>query len=157
MQEGLPNRRMVWFEAGRLQHLSYDRYWASQQEREPTGFAGGGFLMEGGRATIDEMIAGTSRGLLVTRFWYMRVVDPRAILYTGLTRDGTFLIENGRIAGPVQNLRWNESPIALLNNLELVGAAEPVLPSEAGNAGTTVVVPALKARNFHFTSVSDAV
>jgi predicted Zn-dependent protease len=74
--------------------------------------------MSGGNATIDQMIASTERGLLVTRLWYIRPVDPRTILFTGLTRDGTFLVENGRITSAVKNLRWNESPIFMLNNVE---------------------------------------
>jgi predicted Zn-dependent protease len=93
--EGLPNRRMVWVDRGTLASLAYDRFWAQRQNVQPTGFASG-FRMEGGDASVEEMIASTERGLLLTRFWYMRPVDQRTILYTGLTRDGTFLIENGR-------------------------------------------------------------
>jgi predicted Zn-dependent protease len=155
--EGLPNRRMVWFDSGVLQNLVYDRYWAQQQKVEPTGFSGGSFVMSGGDTTIDRMIAGTERGLLVTRFWYMRAVDPRTILYTGLTRDGTFLIEDGRIVRPVQNLRWNESPMHVLNSIESMGPVERILPSESGSVGPAVLVPAVKVRDFNFTSVSDAV
>src|SRR3954469_18199066 len=92
-QQGLPNRRMVWVENGVLRNLQYSRFWAQWQNREPTGFANG-FEMSGGNSTIEEMIRATERGLLVTRFWYIRAMDPRTILFTGLTRDGTFLIEN---------------------------------------------------------------
>lgn len=154
--EGLPNRRMEWFDRGTLRNLVYDRFWGQRQGVTPTGFPSG-FMMQGGDATLDEMIAGTERGLLVTRFWYMRPVDQRSILYTGLTRDGTFLVENGRIARPVRNLRWNESPIHILNNIEMMGRPERILPSEAGSVGASVIVPALKVRNFNFTSLSDAV
>jgi predicted Zn-dependent protease len=154
--EGLPNRRMVWFEGGVLRNLVYDRYWAQRQGMEPTGFPSG-FAMIGGDATIDEMIASTERGLLVTRFWYMRSVNPRTILFTGLTRDGTFLIENGRVTRPVQNLRWNESPMHVLDNIEMIGRAERVLPSEDSGVAAAVIMPALKVRDFNFTSVSDAV
>lgn len=154
--EGLPNRRMVWLDRGTLRNLAYDRFWAQRQNVQPTGFAQG-FHMAGGDATVEEMIASTERGLLVTRFWYMRPVDQRTILYTGLTRDGTFLVENGRITRPVQNLRWNESPIHLLNNIEMMGRPQRVLPNEAGNPGASVIVPPLKVREFNFTSVSDAV
>ena len=154
--EGLPNRRMTWFEEGVLGNLAYDRYWAERQGVEPTGFATG-YGMEGGGASVEEMIAGTERGLLVTRFWYMRGVDQRSILFTGLTRDGTFLVEDGRVTGPVQNLRWNESPIHVLGNIEMLGTPERVLPSEAGGVSSAVVVPPLKVRDFNFTSVSDAV
>ncbi|MEX2582944.1 MAG: TldD/PmbA family protein [Gemmatimonadota bacterium] len=154
--EGLPNRRMVWFDRGTLRQLVYDRYWAQRQNRPVTGFPAG-FRMSGGDATMDEMIASTERGLLVTRLWYMRSVDTRQILYTGLTRDGTFLIENGRITRPVQNLRWNESPMHVLNNVEMMGSPERVLASESGSVSSAVVVPALKVRDFNFTSISEAV
>jgi len=154
--EGLPNRRMTWFDRGALRSLVYDRYWGQRNDVAPTGFPSG-FMMEGGDATTEQMIASTERGLLVTRFWYMRPVDQRTILYTGLTRDGTFLIENGRVTRPVQNLRWNESPINILNNIEMMGRPERVLASESGDVGPAVIVPALKVRGFNFTSVSDAV
>jgi predicted Zn-dependent protease len=154
--QGLPNRRTVWVENGVLQELNYDRYWAEQNDREPTGFPSG-WYMAGGSDTLDEMIASTQRGLLLTRFWYIRGVDPRTILFTGLTRDGTFLIENGRIVHPVKNLRWNETPIFMLNNIEMIG--EPVRISSGESAGLTnaVVVPPLKVRDFSFTSISDAI
>ncbi|MBD0321704.1 MAG: TldD/PmbA family protein, partial [Gemmatimonadetes bacterium] len=79
--QGLPNRRMQWVENGMLRNLQYSRFWAQKQGKEPTGFADG-FYMSGGNATIDQMIASTERGLLVTRLWYIRPVDPRTILYT---------------------------------------------------------------------------
>jgi predicted Zn-dependent protease len=113
--------------------------------------------MMGGTSTIEEMIASTERGILCTRFWYIRGVDQRTILFTGLTRDGTFLIENGKITRPIKNMRWNESPIFVLNNLEMLGRAERVSASESGSAGGAVVMPAIKARDFNFTSASDAV
>jgi predicted Zn-dependent protease len=90
----------------------------------------------------------------VTRLWYLRSVDPRTILYTGLTRDGTFLIENGEITRAVKNFRFNESPLFLLRNLDAIGPAVRVAGVEGG--GTTVVPP-LKVRAFNFTSLSDAV
>jgi predicted Zn-dependent protease len=146
----------MWVENGTLENLAYDRFWAQQQERAPTGFPSG-FAMAGGDATVEEMIAATGHGLLVTRFWYIRAVDPRTILFTGLTRDGTFLIENGRVTAAVRNLRWNESPIAILNSIEMMGRPERVSATESGDIGPAVVVPALRVRNFRFTSVSDAV
>jgi predicted Zn-dependent protease len=113
--------------------------------------------MEGGDASMDEMIASTERGLLLTRFWYIRGVDPRTILFTGLTRDGTFLIEDGRVTTPVKNMRWNESPIFMLNNIEMMGAPVRVSPSESSGLASATVVPPLKVRDFNFTSLSDAV
>jgi predicted Zn-dependent protease len=153
--EGLPVRRVLWIENGVLRNLNYDRYWAQRQGVEPTA-APGGFRMLGGTASVEEMIASTQRGILVTRFWYIRSVDPRTILHTGLTRDGTFLIENGRIAGAIKNMRWNESPVFLLNNVETLGRPVRVNADESGD-GSNVIVPAVKAREFNFTSLSDAV
>ena len=113
--------------------------------------------MGGGDSSVDDMIKSTERGLLVTRFWYIRPVDPRTILFTGLTRDGTFLIENGRVTRPVKNLRYNESPIFMLNNLQAMGRPERVSASEAGGPGQAIMVPPIKVRDFTFTSSSDAI
>jgi predicted Zn-dependent protease len=153
--EGLPNRRQVWVENGTLRNLAYNRFWAQRNNREPTGNPGT-YMMSGGDTSVEQMIRGTERGLLVTRMWYIRPVDPRTILFTGLTRDGTFLVENGRITTAVKNLRWNESPIFLLNNIEAMSEPVRVSGSEDGDGGA-VMVPAIKARDFTFTSLSDAV
>lgn len=153
---GLPNQREQWVENGVLRRLQYDRYWADRQGVEPSGFANG-YYMTGGNSTVDEMIASTERGLLVTRFWYIRGVDPRTILFTGLTRDGTFLIENGRVTHPVKNLRYNESPIFMLNNVEMMGEPVRISSSESAGLAPAVWVPPIKARDFTFTSLSDAV
>ena len=110
--------------------------------------------MSGGTSSVEDMIRSTERGILVTRLWYLREVDPRTILYTGLTRDGTFLIENGKISKAVKNFRFNDSPLFMLNNLEAIGQPVRLAGTEAGGA---VVVPPLKVRDFNFTSLSDAV
>ena len=154
--EGLPLSRTVWIENGVVRNLAYDRYWAQRQSQTPSSPAGT-LRMSGGSATLDEMIASTRRGLLITRFWYIRGVDARTILYTGLTRDGTFLVENGKITRAVKNLRFNESPIFMLNNIEAMGTPVRVSASESGGPGTAIVVPPLKVRDFTFTSLSDAV
>ncbi|HEU5219892.1 MAG TPA: TldD/PmbA family protein, partial [Gemmatimonadales bacterium] len=161
--EGLPTRRVVWIENGVVKNLNYDRFWARKQGKEPTG-AGGGFggggggvKMLGGDETVDSLVAGCERGLLVTRFWYIRGVDPRSVLFTGLTRDGTFLIENGTITKAVKNFRFNESPVIMLNNILAMGKPVRVSASESGNAGAAVVVPPLRIRDFNFTSLSDAI
>ena len=154
--DGVPVRRTVWIENGIVRNLAYDRYWAERQSRPPST-TGGTLRMSGGTMSIDQMIATTRRGLLVTRFWYIRPVDPRTILFTGLTRDGTFLIENGRITRAVKNLRFNESPIFMLNNIEAMGVPVRVSASEAGGPGTAIVVPPLRVRDFTFTSLSDAI
>jgi predicted Zn-dependent protease len=165
--DGLPLGRRVWIENGVVKTLSYDRFWAQKQGVQPNAGGGGGFggfgggagglKMSGGTASLEELIASTQRGLLCTRFWYIRPVDQRTILYTGLTRDGTFLIENGKVTHPVKNLRWNESPIFMLNNLEAMGRPVRVSASEDGSPGQAIVVPPIKARDFNFTSTSDAV
>ena len=154
--EGLATKRTTWIENGVVKNLAYDRYWAQKQGREPVPFVPS-LRMSGGDATLEQLIAGTERGLLVTRLWYIRPVDPRTILYTGLTRDGTFLIERGRITRAVKNLRWNESPVFMLNNVEAMGRPVRVSASEDGSPGAAIVVPPVRARDFNFTSLSDAV
>jgi predicted Zn-dependent protease len=154
--DGLPTQRVVWIENGVVKTLDYDRYWAERQGRAPTA-AGNSIRMSGGTASLDDLIASTQRGLLVTRFWYLRPVDQRTILYTGLTRDGTYLIENGKVTKPVKNLRFNDSPIFMLNALEALGRPERVSASEGGDPGLAIMVPPIKVRDFNFTSLSDAV
>ena len=154
--DGLPTQSVVWIENGVVKNLDYDRYWAQKSGRAPTG-SGGAIKMSGGTASLDDLIHSTQRGLLVTRFWYLRPVDQRTILYTGLTRDGTYLIENGKITRPVKNLRFNDSPIFMLNNLEAMGVPERVSASEGGDPGQAIMVPPIKVRDFNFTSLSDAV
>jgi predicted Zn-dependent protease len=148
--EGLPVRRMVWIEKGILRNLWYTRFWAEKQGKLPTGFPlGGGLALVGGSKSTEELIAGCARGVLVTHFFYIRALDPRTVLQTGLTRDGAFLIENGRITRSLKNFRWNESPLLMLNRLEDIGRSEP---TAAGR-----LMPALRVRDFNFTSLSDAV
>lgn len=148
--QGLPAGRRVWFEKGVLKTLAYSRFWAQKQGMPPTPpFAVGGLTLAGGTRSTEELIAGCARGILVTHFFYIRSLDPRTVLFTGLTRDGTFLIENGRVVRPLKNFRWNESPLLMLNRLEDIGRPEP---TAAGR-----MMPALRVRNFNFTSLSDAV
>ena len=151
--DGLPLVRREWIAKGVLQQLQYSRFWAKKQGKTPTG-GPNSIVMAGGTASRDEMIRSTPRGLLVTRLWYLREVDPRTALYTGLTRDGTFLVENGKVTKAVKNMRFNESPLFLLNNLEALGPQERLAGTEAG---IPTVMPWVKARDFNFTSLSDAV
>ena len=104
--------------------------------------------MEGGEQSLEEIIKDTRRGVLVTRLWYIRQLDPQTLLYTGLTRDGTFYIENGEIKYPIKNFRFNESPIVMLNNIEAMGIPQRINGS---------MIPPLKIRDFTFSSLSDAV
>lgn len=154
--DGSPVKKTTWIENGVVKNLAYDRYWAQRKGVEPVPLTGT-LRMSGGTGSMEELIASTQRGLLVTRFWYIRGVDPRTILYTGLTRDGTFLIENGKITRAVKNLRFNESPVFMLNNLEAMGRSERVSASESGGPGAAIVVPPIKCREFSFTSLSDAI
>ena len=161
--DGQPLEKVVWIENGIVKNLNYDRFWAQKQGKQPTRSGGGGFggarslRMLGGSTSVPAMIKNTERGILVTRFWYIRGVDPRTILYTGLTRDGTFLIENGKVTKPIKNFRFNESPIFFLNNLEALGPTIRINASEALGAGGATYMPALKVREFTFSSLSDAV
>ncbi len=155
--EGLPVQRRVWIENGILKNLTYSRFWAQKSGVQPTGggggFGGGGFpgglKMRGGTKSLDELIAGTQRGILVTHFFYIRSLDQRTVMLTGLTRDGTFLIENGKVTKSLKNFRWNESPLFMLNKIEEIGRAEPTAAGQ--------VMPAIRAKDFNFTSLSDAV
>jgi predicted Zn-dependent protease len=143
---GLPVRKTTWVEKGVLKALAVDRYWAGKTGKEALPFSG--LVMEGGKGTVDDLIAGAQKALLVTRFWYIRVVNPQNLQVTGLTRDGVWLVENGKITGSVTNLRFNESPATLLSNVEAMSA-----PVSTGD----VVVPAIRSSAFLFTSKSDAV
>lgn len=145
--EGMPLKKTTWIENGEVKNLAYSRFWAQKQGVEAVPFPPN-FIMEGGNASLEDLIKGTKRGILVTRLWYIRGVDPQTLLYTGLTRDGTFYIENGQIRYPVKNFRFNESPIIMLNNLEELGQQVRIGGS---------LIPYMKIRDFTFTSLSDAV
>ncbi|MBP2834008.1 TldD/PmbA family protein [Aquimarina sp. U1-2] len=145
--QGQPLKKTTWIENGKVKNLAYDRYWAKQKKVAAVP-SPNGFIMKGGDASLDDLIKDTKKGILVTRLWYIRTVDPQTLLYTGLTRDGTFYIENGQIKYPVKNFRFNESPIIMLNNLETLGKQVRV----NGN-----LIPYMKVRDFTFTSLSDAV
>jgi len=151
--QGLPLSRQVWVENGVLRQLFYSRFWAQKQGKVATG-GPSSIKLAGGTTSMDDMIKSTPRGVLVTRLWYLRLVDPRTILVTGLTRDGTFLIENGKISKSIKNFRFNESPLFLLSNLEALSPAVRIGGTEQGGP---VVMPAIKAKDFNFTSLSDAV
>jgi predicted Zn-dependent protease len=148
--QGLPIGRTVWIEKGVLRNLSYSRFWAQKQGKQPSASPlAGGLTLAGGTKSTEELIAGCERGILVTHFFYIRALDPRTVLQTGLTRDGAFLIENGKVTRALKNFRWNESPLLMLNRLEDIGRPEP---TAAGR-----MMPALRIRGFNFTSLSDAV
>jgi predicted Zn-dependent protease len=153
---GEPVGRTVWIEDGILRSLGYSRFWAEREGVNPVPIAGG-LKLVGGEGDVQSLVSEVERGVLVTRFWDIQAVDPRLLQYTGLTRDGTFLIENGRVTGAVKNLRFNESLSGMLNRVEAVGASERVVASESGGLGPAVVAPPLVVRDFLFTTVLDAV
>jgi predicted Zn-dependent protease len=152
-REGQPLEKRAWIDKGIVKNLSYSRYWA-----EKKGVAAvpgpGNIIMEGGNDSIEQMIKSTEKGILVSRLWYIRMVDPQTLLLTGLTRDGTFYIENGEIKFPVKNFRFNESPVIMLNNVESLGKPERSISVESYRS---YLVPPMKVRDFTFTSLSDAV
>jgi predicted Zn-dependent protease len=151
--DGRPQEKVSWIEKGVIKNLSYSRFWAQKQgvKAVPGPDAA---IMEGGTKSLDELIKGTKKGILVTRLYYIRDVDPQTLLLTGLTRDGTFYIENGKIAYPVKNFRFNESPVIMLNNLEELGKPERTVSDESN---ANYLIPPMKIRDFTFTSLSDAV
>jgi predicted Zn-dependent protease len=149
--DGLPFEPRTWIESGTLKQLVYDRYWASKQGRAPTGWPEQTQLLGGEAASTQELVSGVERGLLITRFWYTRMVDPQSILVTGLTRDGVFLIEDGKVVRPVNNFRFNESPVTMLKNADAMTRATFLNPFAA------LRVPALRTHEFNLASVSDAV
>lgn len=151
--DGQAQKKMFWIEKGVVKNLSYSRYWAEKKGVKPVP-SPNNMIMEGGTATLDEMIKSTKKGILVTKLWYIRTVDPQTLLLTGLTRDGTFLIEDGKIKYPIKNFRFNESPLIMLNNLETLGKPERVVSTESNQ---NYMVPPMKIREFTFSSLSDAV
>lgn len=158
-QDGLPAEKIHFVRNGVLENLQYSRYWAKQKDQRPTPGPVNTIIKASGKtATVDEMIADMKKGFLVSRFWYIRSVDPRTALFTGLTRDGVWYIENGKIQYPVRNFRFNQSILALLapGNIEMIGAPERVSGSETQGRGASMT-PALKVKQFHFSSLSEAV
>jgi len=137
----------TWIDKGVLKGLVYGRYWASTKSKPVTGQPDG-FILDGGKVTRDELIKGTKRGVLITRFWYLRSLDPQTLMVTGLTRDGVYLIENGAIARPVNNFRFNESPVQMLARCDGMTAT-----AIAGG----MRVPTLRSNEFNLASISEAV
>jgi predicted Zn-dependent protease len=141
-------------------NLVYSRASAKTARKVPTGHgfalpneygeAPMNLVFSGGDSSLDKMVASTDRGLLVTRLWYIREVDPYEKVMTGMTRDGLFLVENGRVTGAVRNFRFNQSLIEMLKNVELMSTAVRA----TGEESFEMVVPAMKVREFHFSEVT---
>jgi PmbA protein len=158
--EGIPRERVLLVDCGVPKGLVYSRASAKIAKKKPTGH---GFMLPnehgeapvnlvfgGGNSSIEEMIASTDRGLLVTRLWYIREVDPYEKIMTGMTRDGLFLVEKGKVTSAVRNFRFNQSLLEMLRNVELLGPAVRATGEEAFE----MVVPAMKVRDFHFSEVT---
>jgi predicted Zn-dependent protease len=163
--DGRARRKVDWIKDGVVANMAYSRFWAKKKglsdDKAPPGLGDGffgrgvaafegtaGFIMAGGTASLDDLVKGVKRGILVTRMWYIRPVDPQTLLYTGLTRDGTFYVENGEVKYAIKNFRFNESPVIMLNNVEALGK-----PLRANGS----LVPPMVIRDFTFSSLSDAV
>jgi len=155
---GLAIPPVTWVDGGVLSALMQTR-WTAALSGLPVTPATDNLIFEGpgtGGAGLDDLVAGTRRGLLVTCLWYIREVDPQTLLLTGLTRDGVYLVENGEVAGAVNNFRFNESPVALLGRLAEVGATVPVLPREFGGGFSRTAMPPARFEDFNMSSVSQA-
>ena len=152
---GMDITRVDWIRDGVINALAYPRA-AAAEFGEPLAVAADNLLMTGGDASLDEIIARTERALLLTTLWYIRTVDPTMLLLTGLTRDGVYLIEDGKVSAAVNNFRFNESPLDLLQRATEVGATEITLPREWGDWATRAAMPALMIPDFYMSSVSQA-
>jgi predicted Zn-dependent protease len=158
--EGIPRQRVLLVDNGVPRNLVYSRRSAKKAGTWPTGHgfalpneygeAPMNLVIGGGKISIDEMIAGTGRGLLVTRLWYIREVDPYEKVMTGMTRDGLFLIEKGKVTRSARNFRFNQSILQMLKNIEALGPAHRATAEESFE----MVVPPMKINNFHFSEVT---
>jgi len=156
----MPRQRVVLVDQGVVKNLVFSRRSAKEAGTKPTGHgfalpneygeAALNLVVAGGKTSVDEMIASTDRGLLVTRLWYIREVDPYEKIMTGMTRDGLFLIENGKVSKATRNFRFNQSVLEMLRNVECLGPAQRA----AGEEAFEMVVPPMKIREFHFSEVT---
>ena len=158
--EGMPRQKVSLVESGVPKNLVYARSTAKKMKAKPTGHglplpnesgeAPVNLVFDGGKTSLDEMIASTDRGILITRVWYIREVDPYEKILTGMTRDGSFLVENGRVVSGIRNFRFNQGMLEMLSNAEQLGPAVRA----AGEESFEMVVPAMKVRNFNFSEVT---
>ncbi|MFF1511439.1 metallopeptidase TldD-related protein [Streptomyces sp. NPDC058326] len=154
---GLPVAPTDWMRDGRLERLITTRHTAELTRLPVAPVAGNLILDGGGERSLEEMVASTERGLLLTCLWYIREVDPATLLLTGLTRDGVYLVENGEVVGEVNNFRFNESPVDLLSRASEAGRTEKTLPREWSDWFTRAAMPALRVPDFNMSSVSKGV
>jgi PmbA protein len=159
--EGVPKKRVVLVEDGVARNLIYSRAEAKKAGVEPTGHGlplpnvygsfPGNLVFPGGDTSLEEMVTSTKRGILVSRFWYIRFVDSARVIVTGMTRDGTFLIEDGKVTKGLKNMRFNQSLIAMLQKVSMMS---PSVRTSDDESETVYVVPAMKVEGFHFSSVT---
>ncbi|MGE2731718.1 metallopeptidase TldD-related protein [Mycolicibacterium vaccae] len=152
---GMDIGRVDWIRDGVINALAYPRAAAAEFD-QPVAVGADNLVMTGGSASVADMIADTERGLLLTTLWYIREVDPSVLLLTGLTRDGVYLVEDGKVSAAVNNFRFNESPLDLLRRATEAGRSEVTLPREWGDWATRAHMPALRIPDFHMSSVSQA-
>ena len=153
---GAPAPATEWISQGTLMNLIRTRSWAAKTSAEPRPFVDNLILDGAGTATLNELISSTKRGLLLTCLWYIREVDPQTLLLTGLTRDGVYLVENGAVTAAVNNFRFNESPIGLLNRISEVGRTERTLAREWSDYFNRTAMPAIRVPDFNMSTVSQA-
>ncbi len=154
---GSPVTPAAWITDGRLADLARTRSWAAKTDATPRPFVDNLILEStGATASLDDMIASTERGLLLTCLWYIREVDPQTLLLTGLTRDGVYLVEHGEVQGAVNNFRFNESPVDLLARVSEVSRTQPTLPREWSDYFSRSAMPAIRVPDFNMSTVSRA-
>ncbi|HSJ22219.1 MAG TPA: metallopeptidase TldD-related protein [Nocardioidaceae bacterium] len=154
---GLPLSRTDWIRDGRLEALLQTRHSAAMTGHPVTPAIDNLALeVDGGQGSLDDLVRGTERGLLLTCLWYIRVVDPQTLLLTGLTRDGVYLVEDGEVTGAVNNFRFNESPVGLLDRFSRASATVPAFSREWGDYFSRTAMPALRVLDFNMSSVSQA-
>jgi predicted Zn-dependent protease len=155
---GLPLGRTDWIQDGTLTSLLQTRHSAELTGQPVTPMVDNLVLeVDGGTGSVEDLVAGTERGLLLTCLWYIRAVDPQTLLLTGLTRDGVYLVEGGEITGAVNNFRWNESPVDLLRRFTHASATGPAFSREWGDDYfSRTAMPALRVPDFNMSSVSQA-
>ena len=154
---GMPLGRTDWIAGGRLERLRYHRAGASRSGTRPAGFIGNAVLeLPGATGTVEDMVARTERGLLLTCLWYIREVDPATLLLTGLTRDGVYVVEDGAVVGAANNFRFNESPVDLLARVTEAGAGTRAFGRELGEDFNRTRMPPLRVPDFNMSSVSQA-
>jgi predicted Zn-dependent protease len=156
---GHPSRATRWIDDGKLAELIRTRAWARKSSGESRSFIDN-LILEGpdggaGRS-LDDMVASTERGLLLTCLWYIREVDPQTLLLTGLTRDGVYLVEDGEVRGAVNNFRFNESPLSLLRRASEVGRTAHTLSREWSDYFMRTAMPPLRIPDFNMSTVSKA-